>query len=412
LADGVVLPNGRLNQENFLIDVILADNTRSACGGPPLIRYSAGGVILALAKKGLDVRCVDLMSDMEGNLSAVPAQDPADVCCYAVFFGNKVNAFRHMEDARRAKKAPRLIIAFGPFASVFPNEILSRGLADIVVATDPEFVIPAVLQGDASPWETIPNLSYMHEGKIFHTPKHSFHDLDEIPFISPYLYSQGHRPAFTMTARGCQYHCVFCDRNVIWGGGVRNRSVANVLEEVKELVETHHVPNIRLYDEDLAADHKRLALICEGMRRIKGEFYWSCSACVDSVNQKMLLLMGLSRCRGIYFGVESASPQVLRRIGKTYGREEILNAVRWSQEAGLKPEVMITIGNPGETDIDRNLTLSALKELGPDVNVITNRIVILPGTAFYRKGLREGWFTQQSFFEDEGLVFYDEKERM
>lgn len=397
-----------------MIDVILADDTRPACGCPPLVRYSFGGVFLALAQKGLDIRSVDLMTDKEGNPSAAPGQNSADVCCYAVFFGNKVNAFRHMEDARRAKKAPRLIIAFGTFASVFSEEILLRGLADIVVTNDPEFVIPAILQEDNGviPLETIPNLSYIHEGKVIHTRKHSFHDLDEIPFISPYFYSQGHRPAFIMTARGCQHHCVFCDRNVLWGGGVRNRSVVNVLSEVRELVEGHHVREIEFLDEDLAADHKRLAAICEGMRRIKGEFYWECSACVDSVSQKMLLLMGRSRCREIYFGVESASPQVLRRIGKTYGRQEILNAVRWSQEAGMKAEVMITIGNSGETDLDRNLTLSALNELGPNVKINTNRLVILPGTAFYHKGLREGWFTRKSFFEDERLIFYDEKRQV
>lgn len=392
--------------------MIIEANTRPPCCGPLLVSYSAGGVFLTLVKNGLDVRYVDLMSDIEGN-SAKPHKSSADVCCYAVFFGNKVNAFRHMEDARRAKKSPRLIIAFGSFASVFPEEILSRGLADIVVSHDPEFVIPIILQkGDgAVPLEIIPNISYMHEGKIIHTQKHSFYDLDEIPFISPYFYSQRYRPAFLMTSRGCQYHCVYCDRNVLWGGKVRNRSVENVLKEIKELVESQHVQSIRLLDEDIAADHKRLIALCEGMRHIRGEFYWTCSACVNSVNQKILLLMGRSRCREIYFGVESASPEVLRRIGKVYGRQEILNAVRWSQEAGLKAEVLITIGNPGETDFDRNLTLSALNELGPEVAITTNRLVILPGTAFYRKGLREGWFTQKSFFEDEGIIFYDEKEK-
>jgi radical SAM superfamily enzyme YgiQ (UPF0313 family) len=265
--------------------------------------------------------------------------------------------------------------------------------------------------GGPAYWEAIPNLVYRSEEKIVHTSKHSFHQLDDIPFVSPYLYSQGHRPALLLTARGCQYHCVYCDRNVLWGGGVRNRSVDNVLSEIKELVAAHQVREIKFLDEDLAADHKRLAALCEGMRNIKGEFYWTCSACVDSVSQKMLLLMGRSRCRRINFGVESASPQTLRRIGKTYGPQEIIDAVRWSQEAGLKAVVMITIGNPEETDADRNLTLSTLKELGPQVAITTNRLVILPGTAFYRKGLREGWFTQQSFFEDEGIIFYDEKSK-
>ena len=393
-----------------MIDVILADNTRPACGGPQLVRYIAGGVFLGLVQKGLDARYVDLMSDMEGNLSAVPPGNSADVQCYAVFFGNKVNAFRQMMDARRAKKAPRLIIAFGTFASAFPEEILSRGLADIVVAHDPEFVLPLVLNKvqKTGPLSAIPNLSYMHEGKVIHTSQHSFGDLDEIPFIGPYLYSQGHRPAFIMTARGCRHHCVFCDRNSLWGGGVRNRSVANVLNEIRELVEGHQVREISFLDEDLAADHKRLAALCDGMRRIKGEFDWDCAACVDSVNPKVLVLMGRSRCRRVYFGVESASPQVLRKIGKRYGRQDIFDAVRGAREAGLQVEVMITTGNPGETDLDRNLTLSALNELGPGVSTTTNRLVILPGTAFYRKGLREGWFTQKSFFEDEGLVFYDE----
>ena len=381
-----------------MIDVILTPNARAACCDPRLIHYSAGGVIMALAKKGFEVRQAD----------PKPEENSADVCCYAVFFGNKTNAFRHMEAVRRAPKAPRLIIAFGPFASVFSEEILSRGLADLVVGDDPEFVIPAILQEmeGAASWETIPNLSYRHQGKIIHTRKHSFHDLDEIPFISPYLYSHGHRPAFTMTARGCQYHCVFCDRNVLWGGGVRNRDVVNVLQEIKELVEVQHAQVIEFLDEDLAADHKRLAALCEGMRRIKGEFQWHCSACVNSVSREILLLMGRSRCREIYFGVESASPQVLRRIGKTYGREDILNAVRWAQAAGLKVEVMITIGNPGETDADRDMTLSALNELGQGITVRTNRLVVLPGTAFYRKGLSEGRFTQKSFFEDEGVVLY------
>lgn len=399
-----------------MIDVIITPNARAVCADPQLIYHSAAGVFLALAQKEFNVRFVDL-SDHAPESSRLPAEEEmVDVCCYAIFFGNKVTAFRHMGKVRHAPKAPRCIIAFGPFASVFSDEILSRGLADIVVSSDPEFVVPLILHegNNLGALSIIPNISYRQEGKIVHTNKHSFHDLDTIPFISPYLYSQGHHVASIMTARGCQYHCVYCDRNVLWGGGVRNRSVLNVLQEISELVETWHVQQIEFIDEDLAAEHTRLAALCEGMRRIGGHynFSWDCSACVNSVNQDLLLLMGRSRCREIYFGVESASPQVLRRIGKTYGRQEILNAVRWAQEAGLRVEVMMTIGNPGETDIDRDVTLSSLREMGPKVKVMTNQVVILPGTALYYKGLREGWFTQKSFFEDEGLVFYDESSWM
>ncbi len=392
-----------------MIDVIIEANSRPPCCGPLLVSYTAGGVFLALQNKGFEARYIDFMSDMKGQ---TPKEGQADICCYAVFFGNKINAFRHIEKARAAKKSPQLIIAFGSFASSFPEEMLTRGLADIVVSHDPEFVIPAILQApqETASWKKIPNISFLEDGKVIHTPKHSNHDLDQIPFISPYFHKQGFQPAFIMTARGCQYHCVYCDRNVLWGGKVRNRSVENVLQEIRELVEVHKVKNIQFLDEDIAADHKRLAALCEGLRKIKGEFYWSCSACINSVSQKTLLLMGRSHCREIYFGVESASPEVLRRIGKVYSRQEILDAVRWSQEAGLRVEVLITVGNPGETDLDKKMTLSVLEELGSEVAVTTNRLVILPGTAFYRKGLKEGWYTPKSFFEDEGIIFYNEKE--
>lgn len=394
-----------------MINVIITESTRPDCGCPPLTYYSAGGVFLALTQKGLKVSWVDVKFDEKGSIPPASNENIADICCYAVFFGNKTSAFDHMKEMRSAKKPPRSIIAFGPFAAAFPDEILSRGLADIVVFADPEFVIPMILKSgcEISSLSMIPNLAYIQNEKIISTIKHSFENLDEIPFIAPHLYVQGEQPAYIMTARGCQYHCVFCERNAIWGGGVRQRSVENVLKEIEYLVEIMKVRKIEFLDEDLAADPQYVIALCKGLSRIKGEFDWVCSACVNSVNEKLLLLMGHSRCQKVYYGVESASSNVLRQIGKNYGPREILNAVRWTKGAGIKAEIMITIGNPGETGIDQKLTLSVLKEIENDAKIISNRVTILPGTALYRKGLREGWFTEKSFFEDEGLIFYDEQ---
>ena len=387
-----------------MIDVIITKNPRPASGCAPLTYYSAGGVFLSLNHKGFKARWVDISA----------GQSKArfnDISCYAVFFGNKVSALAHMKKVRSRKDSQRRIIAFGPFAAAFSEEILSRKLADIIVSADAEFVIPSILSvgHDNSSLSAIPNLSYIHNDTVVTTAKHSFDQLDDLPFIGSFLYGQGDRPAHMMTSRGCQYHCVFCERNAMWGGGVRKRSVENVLNEIQELVLKYQVREIRFLDEDLAADQKRLVKICEGIRRINGNFKWECSACVDSVSKELLILMGLSRCGQVNFGVESASPKVLQQLGKRYGREAILNSVLWAREAGMKVEIMLTIGNPGETDDDRSLTLSMLNEIGPDVQIRTNRLVILPGTALYRKGLREKWFTQEEFYEDEGLVFYNDK---
>ncbi len=397
-----------------MIDVILANNTRPPITGPFLVRYSACGVYLSLLKSGLNARYIDHIT--EAGKGSIPVYEPAsgNISCFGVYFGNKVNAFRLMEQVRRSESLSHKIIAFGSFASVFSEEILSRGLADVVVENDPEFVMPEVIRKamHVDLLSDIPNLIYMHKSKMVHTKKYSFPNLDEIPFAGPYLYSQGLRPAHIVTARGCQYHCIYCDRNTHWGGGVRNRSVEHVLSEIKELVLNLHANEIHFLDEDIAADKERLAKLCVGIRQIKKEFRWHCCACVDSVSKELLVLMKYAGCSVVNFGVESASMDVLRRIGKKYTRKDILNALRWTEEAGLKVEIMLTIGNPGETDADRELTLSLLREIGNDIILTTNQMVVAPGTSMYRKGLREGWFSQKSYFEDEQVFYYPASEKV
>lgn len=396
-----------------MIDVIITDNTRLAAGDTLLNLYTATGVFLSLTEERSDVRYINLLSEVERDQRASSAEHSADICCYAVFFGNKASAFRHMKEVRCREKPPRFIVAFGPFAAAFPEEILSEGLADIVVARDPEFVIPILLKDidNLSSLANIPNLSYVHEGEIRHSDSYAFENLDDIPFISSFLCRRGHRRALIVTTRGCPHQCIYCDRNALWGGGVRKRSIENVLKEIEELVEIYPKVHIEFLDEDFAADCERLISICEGMRRIKGKFTWQCCARVDSVSQKLLSLMKLCGCREIYFGMESASVRVLRRIGKTYDRQDILNAVRWAQGVGMKAGVMITKNNPGETEEDRKLTMLTLKGFGSEVPVTINELVILPGTPFFYKGLSDGWFTRKSYFEDEGLIFYDESKQ-
>ncbi|MBF0510750.1 MAG: B12-binding domain-containing radical SAM protein [Candidatus Omnitrophica bacterium] len=388
-----------------MIEVILLDNTRPECGGSGLMRYSAAGVFLSLLKNGFDARMVDFLPRKE--MPRVHAKKlKTDVCCYALFFGNKSNVFAHMHKMRQRKNPPSCIIVFGPFASVFKEEILLRQLADVVVLSDPEFVLPMLLHKGVCP--KVPNICYLKENTMVETSRRVFKDLDDIPPIGTCLYKQGHRPVSIMTSRGCRHHCVFCDRHVLWGQGVRARSIVHVLDEIKELVEIHHAQRVRFLDEDLAWDKKRLVELCEGLRKINGSFIWECSLCVDSVSRKLLLLMAHSHCRAVSFGVESASVRVLKKLGKKYGSEEILNAVRWAKEARLHVEVMMTNGNPGETKKDRDKTLSVLQKMGSGVTVRTNKLVILPGTAFYQQGLKQGRFTKKSFFEDEGLIYYED----
>ena len=55
--------------------------------------------------------------------------------------------------------------------------------------------------------------------------------------------------------------------------------------------------------------------------------------------------MGMRRagCRGVEFGIDSASPSVLRALGKPFAVEDIGSAARACREAGLPATTLQTL---------------------------------------------------------------------
>ena len=85
------------------------------------------------------------------------------------------------------------------------------------------------------------------------------YDLDspEVPFVTELP-----APFLTIIAgRGCVYNCSFCKpgEDLIFGKGVRRRSVENVIEELKELRERYHFASFMFHDDCLTEDRRWVA---------------------------------------------------------------------------------------------------------------------------------------------------------
>jgi radical SAM superfamily enzyme YgiQ (UPF0313 family) len=84
-------------------------------------------------------------------------------------------------------------------------------------------------------------------------------------------------------------------------------------------------------------------------------------------------------CYYIFFGMESANDEMLKRIKKNITTAEIKNAVRWAKEAGIIPVGAFIIGLPGDTEHDTHLAIELGNEL--DLYSITFPIAVpFPGT--------------------------------
>jgi radical SAM superfamily enzyme YgiQ (UPF0313 family) len=93
---------------------------------------------------------------------------------------------------------------------------------------------------------------------------------------------------------------------------------------------------------------------------------WVCDTRVDLVNQELLEVMSKAGCKTIWFGVESASPRVLERIGRNITPQQVENAFNLCKKNGVKVACSFMLGLPDETLKDMEASLKFAKKLDPD----------------------------------------------
>lgn len=166
-----------------------------------------------------------------------------------------------------------------------------------------------------------------------------------------------------LAARGCPHSCSFCEVCLQWGGEYRIRSARSVAKEIEHIQKTINISKIRFADSTFTL-HPMLKQICEEITPLKTE--WVAYARVNDITDEKLSYMKKSGCKGLYFGIESASDKTLRSINKKITSHEIKNIVHKVQSYGIKVSGTMILGFPHETLDDIRQTISFVKELNLD----------------------------------------------
>lgn len=231
---------------------------------------------------------------------------------------------------------------------------IDYGIIGDAIRTLPNFLSRYKKKDDTS---SIPGLSYWSNGKMhINPPEKNLIPFDLYPFPSRHLlpnekYSSflSQRKNFTImvTSRGCPFNCVFC---AIASIPYQERSPQNVIEEIEQCYHQYHIREIDFFDAVFFLNKKRILKICEGIRESKINIEWSCRSRVDVVDKELLTSAAQAGCRRIYFGIESASPVILKRINKEINLHQVKEAVSLAHKYGICSMGFFMIGNPGETN--------------------------------------------------------------
>lgn len=152
---------------------------------------------------------------------------------------------------------------------------------------------------------------------------------------------------------GCIWgKCRFCSLAKGWNAGYIERSAKNVIQEIEELIDKYKPEMLVCRDNSLNGNN--LHEFCIHFEKMKKP--WVGMARADLSNKEIKALQR-SGCQFIYFGLESGSDRVLKKINKGIGSKQISAFIRALYDHNIIPAPSLFVGFPGETEDDFEKTI-------------------------------------------------------
>jgi radical SAM superfamily enzyme YgiQ (UPF0313 family) len=277
------------------------------------------------------------------------------------------------------------------------EDYLNRG-ADVVLLGEAEETIEELIQHEqkALNWQHLKGIACKVDDKItLNSRRLVIKNLDEIPFpawdlidVSQYkqrwLNSSGYFSINMGTTRGCPYKCNWCAKP-IYGNRYNNRSVENVVEELKMLKQNYNFDHVWFCDDIFGLKPGWVKAFADQLENEKIVFEFKIQSRVDLLlEDKQIADLARSGCTNVWVGAESGSQKILDAMDKGTKVEQIYEATRLLKKYGIKPAFFIQFGYLGETMEDIEKTIKMINDLLPeDIGVSVS--YPLPGTSFYEK---------------------------
>jgi tetratricopeptide (TPR) repeat protein len=175
-------------------------------------------------------------------------------------------------------------------------------------------------------------------------------------------------------------------------------SVPRVLDAIQEALERVRPRILLIKDDTFTANKRRVLDICHGIRERALNFSWSCDTRVDVLDDELLRAMRLAGCERLSLGVESGSPEILRKINKRITVDQIIKSADAARRYGIRTRFYMMLGNRGETEATFLESLQFLERSRPS-SYIFSCLSIYPGTDDYEDAVKSRRIDPQAYFD-------------
>jgi radical SAM superfamily enzyme YgiQ (UPF0313 family) len=367
-------------------------------------------VATATRAAGHDVRFLDLMvsRDPHGDLRRALAEFEPEVVGISVRNIDNVVAqrvTRHLDELDAVLATVRAhshvpIVLGGPATSVLGPVALERLDADFAIVGEGETAFPALLSALASGGDLrgVAGLCYRDGDRVVANPavrQETFGSSLMGDWVDWPQYERGGGTWTIHTKRGCPLQCIFCNYPVMEGHALRQRSAADVVDEIEQVQATVGPRTFEFTDSTFNVPESHARGICEEVIRRKLRVNLSAVGINPfGVSEDLFPLMKRAGFISLVISPDTASPTMLRNLRKGFTADHVGNTARWARESGIRCTWFFLLGGPGETNATAEETVSFVEEhlnWKRFLTVMMTGIRIFPGTDLARHAVATGY---------------------
>jgi len=363
-----------------------------------------------LNQRGIEAKAYDCFDVKFSDVEKLIKKENPDVVGISCFTNLRPEAKKIAEISKNLNSNVKVVMG-GSHPNALPDQVLKYYSTDFVIHGEGELIMYNLVKNLDKP-QKVNGISFLKDDRTITTKPESFiMDLDKIPFpdisnvinksYTPVIFRRGRetikikKKIFSMnTSRGCPFNCQFCSTPKFWGRKWRAFSQKKVIDEMKFLHDEYDVEHIYFSDDTFTINEKRTIKLCDAIKNL--DMTYNCETRVNCVSKEILKKLKDSGCILLKYGVESASPKILKNINKMITVKQILRAFKLTKEVDIPTEAFLMVGNPGENNKSIGETIDVLKKIRPD-GMFCALALVYPGTGLYELAKRQG-FINDSFW--------------
>lgn len=258
---------------------------------------------------------------------------------------------------------------------------------------------------------SIPGVSWLNQvGQVYSNKAVKINNLDLLPFPSRdtiTMNQQMKNPIHLVTSRGCTSNCLFCsiisfDRLAKNGTIWRQRSVSNIIEEIKYLFNEYGVSTFKIVDDSFIEKERNLAWgnnFLNQLQKNNLKIRFRTQVKANVLTDKLVACLKAAGWFSTSIGIENFSELSLSRMNKSASLNNNLEALAILEKNGVYVTMNMILFDHATTWQDLKNNFFYLNKLNwPVTKGLFTEMYAAEGTSYIRLLKRDNFLLPQTNF--------------